>query len=84
MFESKKHGPGRVGIIRVEKWVKQHEIITERCFIRLRSTEAIWEWAEEQGGGKDGEVVLQRLGGTSKVLYNRCFKKGYKGLHGHL
>lgn len=46
--------------MRVEKWVKQHEIITESYYIRMMSTEVIWEWAEEQGGGKDVEVVLKK------------------------
>lgn len=38
--------------MRVEKWVKQHEIIMGSYFIRMMSTEASWEWVEEQGGGK--------------------------------
>lgn len=29
--------------MKVEKWVKQHEIITESYFIRMMDTEAIWE-----------------------------------------
>lgn len=65
--------------MRVEKWVKQHEIIMGSYFIRMMNTEAGWEWAEEQGRGKDVEVVLKMLGGTSKAFYNRYFKKGYKG-----
>lgn len=52
MFENKKHGPRRADIMRVEKWVKQHEIIMGSYLIRMMSTEASWEWVEEQGGGK--------------------------------
>lgn len=51
MFENKKHGPRRVGIMKVEKWAKQHEIITESYFIRVMDTEAIWDWAEEHKVG---------------------------------
>lgn len=70
--------------MRVEKWVKQHEIIMGCCFIRMMSTETSWEWAEEQGRGKDVEVLLKRLGGTSKAFYNMYFKKSYKGVFGPL
>lgn len=32
--------------MKIEKWAKQHEIITESYFITMLGTEAIWEWAE--------------------------------------
>lgn len=59
MFENKKHGPRRADIMRVEKWVKQHEIIN---FIRMMSTEASWEWVEEQGRGKGCRGGAKKVG----------------------